>query len=313
VAEQRYVVGIHSGRTTTDAILVTMDGALVTEQSVGPTDLRQVGVHRASRILLKLIQSCCRKASCSSSDLYAIGIGVRGADRAIDRTEFQSRLSQLSEAQNFPLTSLTIETSVRVVLEAAFASGPGIVLQVEAGSIGCAKGEDGKVYLAGGGGRALGDEGGAYSLSCDGLNAALRAYDGRGPRTLLLDYALEHFATTSMEDLITSVSRRKVDVVSFLPEILKAEEKGDHVAHSVLFRGAADLADIVRVLTLKVKPKRKLAVSLAGEILESENPYSKMVKEKILSSLPQVVVQKPKFPPAFGGVIVVLRPFEFRR
>lgn len=102
-------------------------------------------------------------------------------------------------------------------------------------------------------------------------------------------------------------------MASFFAKVLKAEEERDHVAHGVLFRGATDLADLVRVLTMKVQPKRKLPVSLLSEILETENLYSKMVREKILSSLPQVVIQKPKFPPPFGAVILVLHPFEFRR
>jgi hypothetical protein len=36
-----------------------------------------------------------------------------------------------------------------------------------------------------------------------------------------------------------------------------------------------------------------------------------MVKERIVCSLPQIVVQKPKFPAAFGAAIMGLKAFEF--
>ncbi|MGA9365199.1 MAG: BadF/BadG/BcrA/BcrD ATPase family protein [Bacteroidota bacterium] len=313
MAEQRYVLGIHGASTKTDAVLVTMDGTLVAEESTGSLDLFRVGISQAAEVVLRLAEKWCKKASCDPSSLYGLAIGTSRAERASERNEFQNQLLELSRRQGFQFTSVIVETDVRIALEAAFASGPGVVLIVNTGSIACAKGEDDKIYRAGGGGNVLGDEGSAYTLSSDALNAALRAHDGRGPRTLLLNYALEHFTIPSIDDLIDKVSRREVDVASFFPRVLKAEEERDHIAHGVLFRGASDLADLVRVLTMKIQPKRKLPVSLLGETLEMENLYSKMVKEKILSSLPQVVIQKPKFPPPFGAVILILRPFEFKR
>jgi glucosamine kinase len=313
MTEQRYVLGIHGGSTKTDAVLVTMDGTLVGEESTGSLDLRRVDTSRAIEVVLRLAEKCCKKASCEPSGIYGLAVGLAGVERVAERSEFQSKLLELSRDRGFQLTSVIVETDVRVALEAAFASGPGVVLIHGTGSIACAKGEDGKVYRAGGGGSAFGDEGSTYRLSCNGLNAALRAHDGRGPRTPLLSYALEHFAVPSIDDLIDKVYRQEVDVASFFPRLLKAEEERDHVAHGILFRGASELADLVRVLTMKVQPKRKLPVSLFGEYLESENVYSKIVKGKILSSLPQVVIQKPKFPPPFGAVILVLRPFEFKR
>jgi N-acetylglucosamine kinase-like BadF-type ATPase len=313
MAEQHYVLGIHGGTTKTDAVLVTMDGTLVAEESTGSLDLFRFGISQAAEVVLRLAEKWCKKASCDPSSLYGLAIGTSRAERASEQNELQNQLLELSRRHGFQLTSVIVETDVRIALEAAFASGPGVVLILNTGSIACAKGEDGKIYQAGGGGRALGDEGSTFRLSCDALNAALRAHDGRGPRTPLLGYALEHFAVPSIDDLINKVYRQEVDVASFFPRLLKAEEERDHVAHGILFRGASELADLVRVLTMKVQPKRKLPVSLLGEFLESENVYSEMVKGKILSSLPQVVVQKPKFPLPFGAVILVLRPFEFRR
>lgn len=313
MAEQHYVLGIHGGTTKTDAVLVTMDGTLVAEESTGSLDLFRVGISQAAEVVLRLAEKWCKKASCDPSSLYGLAVGTSRAERASEQNELQNQLLELSRRQGFQLTSVIVETDVRIALEAAFASGPGVVLILNTGSIACAKGEDGKLYRVGGGGSVLGDEGSTYKLSCDALNAALRGHDGRGPRTLLLSYALEHFAVSSIDDVIDKVLRHEVDVTSFFPRILKAEQERDHVAHGILFRGASDLADLVRVLTMKIQPKRKLPVSLLGEIVETENLYSKMVKEKILSTLPQVVIQKPKFPLPFGAIILVLRPFELKR
>jgi len=68
--------------------------------------------------------------------------------------------------------------------------------------------------------------------------------------------------------------------------------------------------ELVRVLTMKVRPKKKLPVALMGGLLESENVYSKMVKERVSHSLPQILIQKPKFPAALGATIIGLNAFR---
>ncbi len=310
---RQYTLGIHGDNRKTDVILVTMEGTLITQETGDPSDLEAVGCNRAAEIILGLAIKCCQKVGCRPSDLYAVAVGLTGADRPSERMEFQNQLHFLSRKEKFPLSSTIVETSVRISLEAAFASNSGILLMAGAKSIACAKAEDGKVYHAGGGGKVLGGEGGAHALARDALNAAVRSYDGRGARTLLLERALQRFGVTTAQELLIKADRNEVDVASFFPEVLEANEAGDHIAHGILFRGAGELASLVHALTMKIQPKRKLPVSLMGELLEEENAYSRMVRERILSSLPQLVVQKPKFPQVFGGVILALRPFEFKR
>jgi N-acetylglucosamine kinase-like BadF-type ATPase len=75
-------------------------------------------------------------------------------------------------------------------------------------------------------------------------------------------------------------------------------------------KNATELLDLVRVLIMQVRPKKKLPVALMGGMLESENVYSKMVRDKIIHALPHVVVQKPKFPAAFGAAIIGLKAFK---
>ncbi len=47
-----------------------------------------------------------------------------------------------------------------------------------------------------------------------------------------------------------------------------------------------------------------------GGLLENENEYSKLVREKLVATLPQIVVQKPKFPAAFGAAILGMNAFR---
>ncbi len=311
MTRQQWVLGIDGGGTKTDAILVARDGTLGTGESAGPANLNTVGLDRAAQIIFELAQKCCENVSSGPDDLYAVGIGLAGAGRDIDRAELHRHLLQLSQKEHFPLTSVVVETDWRIALEAAFASGPGVVLLAGTGSIACGKGADGKLFRAGGWGRMLGDEGSGFAISRDAVNAALRAHDGRSPQTMLLEFALQHFAVSSVEELIHKLYHEHADVASFVPKVLQAETKGDSVAHGILSRAADELIDLIRALITKIQPGGKVSIALMGGLLEKENVYSKMTREKLVSTFSPVVIQKPKFPAVYGAAILAFQPFRF--
>lgn len=308
--QKRYVIGVDGGGSKTHALIVGMDGSVIAECFGGPTNLGAVGITPAAQILFDLIHECCEKATCAPTSLQNIILGIAGAGRAQARMELSDKLISLGNKRKFPLQHLSIETDARIALEAAFAGGPGLVVISGTGSVALYRTEDGKILRAGGWGSILGDEGSGFAIGRDGLNAVLRQHDGRGEKTLLTRKALDHFAISGVEELITKVYQEKSDVAAFAPKVLEASFERDRIAHLILVKNSTDLADHVRVLTMQVRPKHKLPVSLMGGLLENENGYQKMVKEKIIGSLPHVVVQKPKFPAAFGAAILGLNAFR---
>lgn len=304
---KKYVLGVDGGGTQTTAILVGLDGAVVAEEKSVSTNIQVVGVEKATKIIIKLIFACCKKAACDIHSIKSIVLGLAGAGRLSDKTVI---LEGLKKSQ-IMLPDVTIETDARIALEAAFASSFGIVLIAGTGSIAVSKDEFGKIYRLGGWGRILGDEGSGYAIGIKALNAAIRAYESRGDKTTLLNFALEHFDCKSLDDIISKIYTGSADIASFATKVIKASAEFDHVAHNILFNQANELAELVRTLVFHMHPKRKMPVALMGGLLETENIYSKMVKERIARSLPQIIIQKPKFPAAFGAAIMGLKAFEF--
>src|SRR5882762_4263734 len=79
-------------------------------------------------------------------------------------------------------------TSDGVIAHAGALDGkPGVVLIAGTGVVALAIGADGALRTADGWGPWLGDEGGGAWIGTAGLRAALRAHDGRGPSTVLVD------------------------------------------------------------------------------------------------------------------------------
>nr|WP_083662703.1 N-acetylmuramic acid 6-phosphate etherase [Mycobacterium sp. IS-2888] len=133
-------------------------------------------------------------------------------------------------------------TSDAVIAHAGALDGkPGVVLIVGTGVVALAIGADGALRTADGWGPWLGDEGGGAWIGAAGLRAALRAHDGRGPTTTLLDAARARFgAPETWPAQLTGAAA----LASFAPEVLAAQD--DSVASAIVGAAAAALAATAR-------------------------------------------------------------------
>ena len=135
-------------------------------------------------------------------------------------------------------------TSDAVIAHAGALDGePGVVLIVGTGVVALAIGADGALRTADGWGPWLGDEGGGAWIGAAGLRAALRAHDGRGPSTTLLDAARARFgAPQTWPAQLTDAAA----LASFAPDVLAAE--GDAAALAIVSAAAEALAATARAV-----------------------------------------------------------------
>jgi len=144
------------------------------------------------------------------------------------------------------LASLSVQrvavTSDAVIAHAGALGGrPGVVLIAGTGVAALAIGADGALRRADGWGPWLGDEGGGAWIGAAGLRAALRAHDGRGPSTTLLDAARARFgAPETWPAQFTGAAA----LASFAPDVLTAD--GDAEALAIVGAAAEALAATAR-------------------------------------------------------------------
>ena len=162
-----------------------------------------------------------------------IVVGAAGAFAAPDaaRALGQSLLASLRAER-------VAVTSDAVIAHAGALNGqPGIVLIVGTGVVALAIDADGALRTADGWGPWLGDEGGGAWIGAAGLRAALRAHDGRGPSTTLLDAARARFGApqtwpAQLDDAAA--------LASFAPDVLEAH--ADAAASQIIDAAADALA-----------------------------------------------------------------------
>jgi N-acetylmuramic acid 6-phosphate etherase len=166
-------------------------------------------------------------------------VGAAGAEAAPDAARALG---------NALLASLRVErvavTSDAVTAHAGALDGrPGVVLIAGTGVVALAIDAAGASRKADGWGLRLGDEGGGAWIGAAGLRAALRAHDGRGPATALLDAGRARFgAPETWPGRLTDAAA----LASFAPDVLAAE--GDAVAQAIVGTAAEALAATVRAV-----------------------------------------------------------------
>ncbi len=135
-------------------------------------------------------------------------------------------------------------TSDAVIAHAGALNGqPGVVLIVGTGVVALALDADGALRTADGWGPWLGDEGGGAWIGAAGLRAALRAHDGRGPSTTLLDTARARFGAPQTWP---AQFNDAAALASFASDVLTAQD--DAVALAIVDDAADALAATARAV-----------------------------------------------------------------
>lgn len=166
-------------------------------------------------------------------------VGAAGALTAPDA----ARALGFALLDSMPVKRVTVTSDAVLAHAGALDGKPGVVLVVGTGVVALAIGADGTLRTADGWGPWLGDEGGGAWIGAAGLRAALRASDGRGPATALLEAAVVRFgAPRSWPAHFTDAAT----LGSFAPDVLAAQD--DTVGRAIVRAAAEALAATARAL-----------------------------------------------------------------
>ncbi|MDT7610487.1 MAG: N-acetylmuramic acid 6-phosphate etherase [Pseudonocardiales bacterium] len=162
---------------------------------------------------------------------WRLAVAVPGVlARPIEASELGS---QLSRCWPRPPELVLIASDVAAWHAGALSGRDGVVLSIGTGAVALGV-RDGAVRQADGRGPLLGDEGGGAWIGLEGLRAAARATDGRGPATALTSLTAPAQGGSALP---TAAALARV-----APRVLSAARRGDQVAAGILDTGTDALA-----------------------------------------------------------------------
>ncbi|GAA2402773.1 BadF/BadG/BcrA/BcrD ATPase family protein [Streptomyces glaucosporus] len=187
----------------------------------------------------------------------------------------------------------------------ALGERPGAVVAAGTGMI--ATGTDLRGWRrADGWGHLLGDCGGGAWIGRAGLEAALRAHDGRegGSRSLLARAEAVFGPPASLPGMLYPRADRPAVLASFAPEVARCAGEGDPVAVRVLEEAAAQIATTAAAVC---PPEEGSPVALTGGLLGLGGPLLAPLRRELASRLPHARTVPAAGDPLAGALLVADR------
>lgn len=239
-----YYLGIDGGGTKTVAALSDENGNIVLKKTGRTINFYSVGMDTARKNLETLINDI------GIAQFDAAFIGCSALDCEADEEITAKLCDGIINAKK-----IRMHSDVYIALKSVTGAKCPCVAICGTGSIAAGEDENGNIYVTGGWGHILGDEGSAYSIALTALKSCCTLSD-KDEKTRLLDSANEFFGVDDFRkaiDIIYSPDMTKDRLARFASVVGNLADEGDETAQSVMIHESIRFAAPVHYLLQKVK------------------------------------------------------------
>lgn len=248
MTELSYFLGFDGGGTKTECVLADAEGRILARATAGPSNPLRAGYSRAWFSLSDAADVLLARQKITANDIRGICAGIGGAGRPA----VVHRLTAFLRG-SFPRAEVEVTTDLEIALEAAFGSGPGIILIAGTGSGALGRDASGRRERVGGKGPWFSDEGSSFDIGRRAVHAVLLADENRGPATALSGRLFQHLQAADWNGIIDQVSKSPDGVFpQVFPLVAELAESGDLLSREILSNAAAALVTLVASVAAKL-------------------------------------------------------------
>ncbi|SFB32504.1 BadF-type ATPase [Lentibacillus halodurans] len=297
-----YVVGVDGGGTKTTAAIADANGMVTAKSAAGPINPNAVEKKDIIQTLTHIMEDLKKQNPTAFENVTNLFAGISGAGNNKAVTDLKEILS-LTVPQK---VVIQVEPDTVNALYSGTYGDPGIVQISGTGSITYGINSNEERDRVGGWGYLFGDEGSGYDIGRKGITAALKAFDGRGEKTMLLDMVRTHYGMENPFDLVQQIytsgaPKSHISPVSKL--VFGAYKHNDPVAGEIVANAVNDLSWSMRTLYSKLfSPGDGLNAVLCGGVFRDENVLPRLLEEK-LDDFPQLTIIRPEMEPVGGSIV----------
>ncbi len=301
-----WVIGVDGGGTKTQAVIVNEKGQIKGRAVADSSNIQAVGEDQLAIVFNSLARDLSLQAGIEISDIDHIYAGLAGAARPADQKRIRETIEKLNITKSF-----TIDTDAMAALAGAFSGKPGMIVISGTGAICFGKDDQGNVHRCGGWGYLLGDEGSGFYLGQQAIIAALKAFDGRGEQTELLDRIVEFYNLDAINLIISPIYSGQIDrtrIASLAPVVFELARKGDQVAKNIIDTAGNELGKIVAATTRAMSKKDKpVRVALIGSVFKQRDLLVPHMEKQALTVAKSVEFIDPECEPSLGSALLGLQ------
>ena len=283
----KYYIGIDSGGTKTESVLVDEAGHIIRRNASSGCNPLDVGVQTTQNVIL---QSARELAAEFSEDVVSIYAGIAGENHV------QLRLEE-PLGKMFPHAEIRIEDDRRIAVSGTLGHKSGCGMICGTGASLAIIIEDQPIRQVGGLGYLIDTGGSGYELGRAGLVQVFRFLDGRGPHTVLADLIANVMGKNPWEGLADIYAGGRPFIASLAHTVFEGMKMGDEICRKIVDDGAFKLAELT--FAAEKSFDGSFPVIMNGGIFRAYPEYAELVKKKASA---RAVMTMATVPPVYGAL-----------
>jgi len=316
-----YYLGIDGGGTKTTCA-VGDETQLLATATAGPSNIVRVGEVQARESLQQSVRQACAAAGITTEQVARTCVGGSGAARPELAEVVRRCLAEIFT------TPIDVVGDMQIALEAAFDTGPGVIVIAGTGSIAYGRDRNGATVRAGGWGFAIGDEGSAHWIGRAAVSAVLRAADlssddhsaadtgeansGTGTHAAFAEALFKMWGVRSLVDLARAAnSIPPPDFAALFPAVAASS---DDLATQVLTSAGRELALVAAVVIRRLFAKDHIAsvpVAMTGGVFRHAALVRQVFYDELRTLEPRAEVIPKVVEPVEGALRMARRAAKY--
>jgi N-acetylglucosamine kinase-like BadF-type ATPase len=292
-------LGIDGGGSKTLCVIGDQNSVWGTGTSAGSNVVR-VGEARAQESLGAAIRQACAAANISPSRIEKTCVGIAGGALP-EIAEVVRRL-----VSGFVTGEVAVVGDMVIAMEAAFGSGPGVIVNAGTGSIAYGRNSAGQTARAGGWGFAISDEGSGHWIGRSAVAASMRAFDEAGAERAgpLLEGIMKSWGVNARDRMVVAANGSpSPNFAALLRTVLSAADSGDAAARAVLTQAGVELATLAKIVIVRLFGNAvPVPVAVSGGVFRNCGLVQEVFYDRLRGVFPQILPNATLVDPAMGAL-----------
>lgn len=277
-----YILGVDGGGTKTTVMIAGADGGVIAESTSGASSFPSVGIRKAIENLNRAVLGAIENAGTGSNTMFKSScFGFAGFNIPDDIKVYREIAGNDKLKKYLNQRRILIYNDTRIGLEAGSSTSNKIIIIAGTGSNCFGINDKGEQAGSTGWDHILADEGSGYAVSVKALRAVMKAYDGRGKRTMLTGEILGELGCENETGIVNWIygkpfSKERISV--FAKAVCRCAYGGDDISRKILYGEAMESVLSVITIAERLKlSKRKFDLVLVGGLFKCEKYFKDIV------------------------------------
>ncbi len=297
-----YILGVDGGATKTTAVIAEAGGKKIADSVSSASNFLSVGVDNAINNLNSAVFGALEKAGIGKDIIFESScFGFAGFNVPDDLNTYRKIVENEKLKKHLRTSKTLICNDTRIGLEAGSSAENKIIIIAGTGSNCFGINDRGEQAGSTGWDYILADEGSGYSVSVKALRAVMRAYDGRGKKTMLTDKILGELGFKEAIEIVNWTYGKpfsKKRIGQFSEVVCRCAYREDEICIKILHQEAMESVLSVETVAgkLGLLDKRTDLVFVGG-LFKCEKYFKDVVTEELESRFDNInfkpLIEKP--------------------